>query len=43
MADTLCAACGKPIRLTDSKVTIQDVSYYSSCWDRRQAKRSKGA
>ena len=29
-----CAFCGKPIRETDEKATIQGVPYHSHCFDK---------
>jgi hypothetical protein len=31
----LSAYCRKPIRLTESKVTIQGVVYHAACWERK--------
>jgi len=29
----ICASCGKPIKPTDSKVTIQGITHHMLCWD----------
>jgi hypothetical protein len=33
-----CAECGKPIRRTDDKTTIQSLAYHSAFWDRKTRK-----
>jgi hypothetical protein len=33
MEHPICALCGKPIKPTDNKVTIQGVTQHMRCWD----------
>jgi hypothetical protein len=33
MEHPICALCGKPIKPTDNKVTIQGVMQHMRCWD----------
>jgi len=33
MEQPICASCGKPIKPTDSKVTIQGITQHMLCWD----------
>jgi predicted RNA-binding Zn-ribbon protein involved in translation (DUF1610 family) len=33
MEHPVCASCGKPIKPTDSKVTIQGMTQHMLCWD----------
>jgi hypothetical protein len=37
MEQPICASCGKPIKPTDSRVTIQGVARHMRCWDRAMA------
>jgi hypothetical protein len=39
MGQSICALCGKWIKPTDNKVTVQGVAQHMACWDRAEARR----
>jgi hypothetical protein len=39
----LCSLCGKTILATDNKMTVQDVSHHTACWDRKAARDARRA
>jgi len=53
MADTLCAACSRPILPTDNQSTVEQVdactaavervTYHSTCWERKTAAKTSAA